>query len=106
MLSRVNTHFIETRLSSVTMSRPSIQIVGTAFGLDHGSTCRLEVVRETVKDSKKVLVEAAYTLVRMAVRFETLGSRDDRPWKGDIKLTWKNAYGCKVALFSGTVESG
>lgn len=53
---------------------------------------------------QKVLVEAAYTLARMAVRFETLESRDEKPWKGDIKLTCKNANGCKVALYREAVK--
>ena len=49
---------------------------------------------------QKVLVEAAYTLVRMATRFETLESRDERPWKGVVTLTCKNGNGCKVALYN------
>lgn len=46
----------------------------------------------------KVLVEAAYVLVRLAKAFGTLESRDSRDWKGELKLTCKSANGCKVAL--------
>jgi len=48
---------------------------------------------------QKLLVEAAYVLVRMATSFERLESRDEKMWKGDIKLTCKNVNGCKVALY-------
>jgi cytochrome P450 len=50
---------------------------------------------------QKVLVEAAYTLMRLAARFEILESKDVRPWNGDVKMTCKNANGCKIALFDG-----
>ena len=44
---------------------------------------------------QKVLVEGAYTLVKLAARFETLESENDRPWDGDVKLTCNNANGCQ-----------
>ena len=47
---------------------------------------------------QKVLVEAAHVLLRLAKTFTTLESRDDKPWKGELKLTCKSANGCKVAL--------
>ncbi|TVY58755.1 Cytochrome P450 monooxygenase fsdH [Lachnellula cervina] len=50
---------------------------------------------------QKALVEAAYVLVRMASTFGTLQSRDNAPWKGELKLTCKSANGCKVALVKG-----
>lgn len=49
---------------------------------------------------QKSLVEAEYVLARMAQRFERMESRDSMDWKGDMKLTCKNANGCKVAVFS------
>ncbi|KAI0379219.1 cytochrome P450 alkane hydroxylase-like protein [Hypomontagnella monticulosa] len=48
---------------------------------------------------QKSLAEAAYVLARMAMRFEKLESRDDREWKGEMKLTCKSANGCEVALY-------
>jgi cytochrome P450 len=48
---------------------------------------------------QKSLVEAAYVLSRMARQFETIESRDTKEWKVDLKLTCKNANGCKIALF-------
>jgi len=51
---------------------------------------------------QKVFVEAAYLLVRMTGTFETLESRDNAEWKGELKLTCKNANGCKVALHRGS----
>ncbi|KAI0006842.1 cytochrome P450 alkane hydroxylase-like protein [Xylariaceae sp. FL0662B] len=47
---------------------------------------------------QKSLVEASYVLARMAMQFEKLESRDDRDWKGEMKLTCKNGNGCKVAV--------
>jgi hypothetical protein len=44
------------------------------------------------------MAEPAYVLVRIAVAFTCLKSRDNKPWKGDLKLTCQNANGCKVAL--------
>ncbi|KAJ4347351.1 uncharacterized protein N0V89_011292 [Didymosphaeria variabile] len=43
----------------------------------------------------KVLVEAAYVLVRMARRYEMIESRDGKAWKGDVKLTCKDANGVR-----------
>jgi cytochrome P450 len=48
---------------------------------------------------QKVLVEAAYVLVRMAKRIEKLESRDSEDWEGEVKLTCKSKNGCKVALY-------
>lgn len=48
---------------------------------------------------QKVLVEAAYVLVRLAEKFEVLESRDKEDWVGELKLTCKSKNGCKVALY-------
>jgi cytochrome P450 len=48
---------------------------------------------------QKVLVEAAYVLVRLAKEFEALESRDKEDWVGEMKLTCKSKNGCKVALY-------
>jgi cytochrome P450 len=52
---------------------------------------------------QKVLVEVAYTLVRMAARFESLETENDRPWDGDVKLACENANECQgcFALYCG-----
>ncbi|KAH7138730.1 cytochrome P450 [Dendryphion nanum] len=47
----------------------------------------------------KVLVEAAYVVVRLVKEFKLLQSRDPLEWKGDLRLTCKSANGCKIALF-------
>jgi cytochrome P450 len=47
---------------------------------------------------QKVLVEAAYVILRMASTFDKLECQDDLPWKGELKLTCKSAHGCKVSL--------
>jgi cytochrome P450 len=47
---------------------------------------------------QKVLVEAAYVVLRLASAFEGLKSFDNLPWKGELKLTCKSANGCKVTL--------
>ncbi|KAF1951020.1 cytochrome P450 [Byssothecium circinans] len=47
---------------------------------------------------QKVLVEAAFVLIRMAKAFAELESRDSKEWKGELKLTCKSANGCKVAV--------
>lgn len=47
----------------------------------------------------KSLAGASFVLARLAMRFERLESRDDREWKGEMKLTCKSANGCKVALY-------
>jgi hypothetical protein len=36
---------------------------------------------------------------RMARQFEGIESRDDQDWKADMKLTCKNANGCKIAVY-------
>ncbi|KAI1407124.1 cytochrome P450 alkane hydroxylase-like protein [Hypoxylon sp. FL1857] len=51
---------------------------------------------------QKSLVEAAYVLARMVMKFEKLESRDDQEWKGEMKLTCKSANGCKVALYKAS----
>jgi hypothetical protein len=51
-------------------------------------------------EKQKVLAKEAYTLMRMAVKFERLEGRDDKSWKGDVKLTCKNANDCRIALYS------
>jgi cytochrome P450 len=48
---------------------------------------------------QKVLVEAAYVLVRLAKKFEVLESRDKDDWVGELKMTCKSKNGCKVALY-------
>jgi cytochrome P450 len=47
---------------------------------------------------QKVMVEAAYVLVRLAKQYSKLESRDTSPWEGEMKLTCKSKNGCKVAL--------
>jgi cytochrome P450 len=49
---------------------------------------------------QKVLVEAAYVLVRVAKKFNKLDSRDASAWEGEMKLTCKSKNGCKIALSS------
>jgi cytochrome P450 len=49
---------------------------------------------------QKVLVEAAYVLVRLAIQYSKLESRDSSAWEGDLKLTCRSKHGCKVALLS------
>lgn len=46
----------------------------------------------------KAIAEASLTLVRLAQRFRNLHSQDSRPWTGQVKLTARNANGCKVAF--------
>jgi len=48
---------------------------------------------------QKALIEASYILVRIAQSFDNLESRDDREWEGELKLTCRNANGCKVSLY-------
>ncbi|TGO70696.1 hypothetical protein BELL_0682g00030 [Botrytis elliptica] len=45
---------------------------------------------------QKALVEAAYTIAKIAQVYKGLESRDDRDWEGEWKLTAKNVNGCKV----------
>ncbi|KAI1169507.1 cytochrome P450 [Nemania sp. FL0916] len=47
---------------------------------------------------KKALIEASYVLARLARDIETLESRDDREWVGELKMTCKSANGCKVSV--------
>lgn len=47
---------------------------------------------------QKALVEATYVLVRLAQKYRTCESRDDRAWEGEMKLTCKSKHGCKVAF--------
>lgn len=48
----------------------------------------------------KALGEASYIIARMALQFEWIESRDDRPWTEDVKLVAKNGNGCQVALYT------
>ncbi|PQE32279.1 cytochrome P450 alkane hydroxylase protein [Rutstroemia sp. NJR-2017a WRK4] len=45
---------------------------------------------------QKALVEAAYTLAKMAQGYRGLESQNGREWEGEWKLTAKNVNGCKV----------
>lgn len=47
---------------------------------------------------EKVMAEAAYVVARLAQTFARVESRDDRPWKEQVRMTAKNANGCKVGL--------
>ncbi|KAI1130598.1 cytochrome P450 alkane hydroxylase-like protein [Nemania abortiva] len=47
---------------------------------------------------EKSLVEAAFVLAKMALRYKTLESRDAREWKGELKLTCQNANGCWLSV--------
>ena len=46
----------------------------------------------------KALTEASYIIVRILHEFESIESRDEREWTGQVQLTAKNVHGCKVAL--------
>ncbi|KAM0129663.1 hypothetical protein ACHAP3_007692 [Botrytis cinerea] len=46
---------------------------------------------------QNALVEAAYTVAKIAQVYKGLESRDDKDWEGEWKLTAKNVNGCKVA---------
>jgi cytochrome P450 len=48
---------------------------------------------------EKVLAEAAYVVARFAQDFARIEPRDERPWKEVIRMTAKNANGCKIGLF-------
>jgi cytochrome P450 len=52
---------------------------------------------------QKVLVEAGHVLLSLAKTFANLESRDSKDWTGELKLTCKNANGCKVALLNSSV---
>lgn len=47
---------------------------------------------------QKAMIEASYVVVLIAQAFKGLESRDKEDWAGQVKLTAKNANGCKVAL--------
>lgn len=49
---------------------------------------------------QKALVEAAFVLVRLALKYKSCESRDDRAWEGEMKLTCKSKHGCRVAFSS------
>ncbi|KAF7876347.1 hypothetical protein EAF04_001440 [Stromatinia cepivora] len=46
----------------------------------------------------KAVGEASYIIARMALQFEWIESRDDRPWTEDVELVVKNGNGCQVEL--------
>ena len=46
----------------------------------------------------KALTEASYIIVRILHEFQSIESRDEREWTGQVQLTAKNVHGCKVAL--------
>jgi len=48
----------------------------------------------------KATLETSYVVVRMLQEFQNIESRDDRPWKGQVRLTAKNAHGCLISLTS------
>ncbi|MCJ1310667.1 hypothetical protein MMC25_004333 [Agyrium rufum] len=52
---------------------------------------------------QKALIEASYFLVRMALEFERIESRDSRPWAAAERLTTSNANGCEVAFMQGAM---
>ena len=47
---------------------------------------------------EKAMAEAAYVLVRMALVFERLESRESRAYVAAERITTRNAYGCKIAI--------
>ncbi|TGO11682.1 hypothetical protein BTUL_0104g00270 [Botrytis tulipae] len=47
---------------------------------------------------KKALVEASYTVAKIAQVYKGLESRNNRDWEGEWKLTAENVNGCKVNL--------
>jgi len=47
---------------------------------------------------QKALMEASYVIVRLLQEFRDIQSRDAQEWTGQVKLTAKNANGCKVGL--------
>lgn len=46
----------------------------------------------------KTLIEASYTLIRLAQTFRRVERRDDRVCEGDQRLTAKRVHGCIIAL--------
>jgi len=53
----------------------------------------------TCLGQQKVLVEAAYVLMRISKQYARIESRDPRAWEGELKLTCRSKNGCKVALY-------
>ncbi|KAI1270295.1 cytochrome P450 [Xylariaceae sp. FL1019] len=49
---------------------------------------------------QKAMIEASYFLARLARHLQTLESRDERDWVGELKLTCKSKNGCRVAVKS------
>jgi cytochrome P450 len=47
---------------------------------------------------QKATLEASYVVARMLQEFQRIESRDDRQWRGQVRLTAKNAHGCLVSL--------
>ena len=47
---------------------------------------------------QKALMETSYFIVRLLGEFGKLEPRDDREWTGQVQVTAKSFYGCKVAL--------
>lgn len=47
---------------------------------------------------QKATMETSYVIVRVLQEFETIESRDDRPWQGQVALAAKDANGCLVGL--------
>lgn len=45
-----------------------------------------------------VLVEAGYVITRLLREFKGIESRDELPWKEELKLSVRNRWGVKVAL--------
>ncbi|KAF2836968.1 hypothetical protein M501DRAFT_1006904 [Patellaria atrata CBS 101060] len=54
--------------------------------------------QRTCLGQQKVLAKAAHVIARLTSIIESLESRDEKEWKGELKLTCKSANGCKVAL--------
>lgn len=44
------------------------------------------------------LIEASYVLIRFLQQFETLESKDQRPWQEKIALTVSSLNGVRVSL--------
>ena len=49
---------------------------------------------------QKALAEASFVLVKIVQKFRCIESRDDREWAGQMKLTARNANGCRIALIT------
>lgn len=48
---------------------------------------------------QKALIEASYVLVKIAQTYKHIESRDDKAWKGEMRLICRNANGCYISLF-------